>query len=226
MLKADQTDETSLKDYLNSLDFESGQPVTERPHHQGEVRLFAPKHPKLPSRLIIKRPLGQGLRGWLARYALRREYHAYQRLSSIEGFAPCFGFFFERYLVLGYVEGKALQPNQRLSQESTDGLRLSILQMHEAGVAHGDLKRHDNLLVAPNGKIFILDLGTTWLKRAGFHPINHCLFAFFARTDLNAWIKHKYLGYENVTAADQPFLKRSWIERALTYWRSRRRSNP
>lgn len=62
--------------------------------------------------------------------------------------------------------------------------------MHEAGVAHGDLKRKDNILVGPEEEPFVIDFGIAVLAedRKGF------VFETIRQADYNAWIKHKYRG--------------------------------
>lgn len=220
---ATQIDRDALGRYLKSLDYASGQLVTDQPHHQGEVRLFEPKDPALPAQLIIKRPRGRGVRGWLARKTLKRESRAYERLGQLTGFAPYLGLFSEDRLVLGFVAGTPLSPHQVLAEEVWNSLLGRLKQMHRAGVAHGDLKRHDNLLVSDQGEVVILDLGTAWLRKPGFRPINHWIFRFLAQTDLNAWVKHKHGGYNTVPLSDLPYLKRSWLERLLSQYRSFRR---
>ena len=216
----------ALEDYLKTLDFDQGVLITQAHHHQGEVRLFAPNRASLPEKLIIKRPKGQGLRYRLARKTLQREYRAYRRLNGLDGFAQCFGLFLNQYLVLAFVDGVPLAQAPTPPPAFYHALRLTIEKMHAHGVAHGDLKKKDNVLVMASGEPVILDLGTAVIKQSGWHPIEHWLFDLIARTDLNAWIKHKYGGYDAVAPADRPYLNRSWPERVLSDWRSRKRSKP
>lgn len=231
-------DPNALAAYLKTLDFQAGQRVTHASHHQGEVRLFEPNHPDLPAKLIIKRPflktterqqglrLGREIKRWLSLYTLKREHSAYQRLDQVSGTPTCFGLFFETYLVLEFIDGQPLSETSNTDPSVFGHLRDTIDAMHAAGVAHGDLKRQDNILITPQGAPKVIDLGTALTKKTGFHPINHWLFAFLAQTDRNAWVKHKYSGYAGVDHEDAGYLKRSWLERVLSYWRSRNRANP
>lgn len=236
---ADQAvDPKALVAYLQTLDFQSGQPVTNASHHQGEVRRFEPSQPNLPAQLIIKRPiskktaqtLGWGLREtikrWASLHALKREYQAYERLATVSGIPICYGFYSGQYLVLEWIDGEPLSELGTADQSMFGQLRQTIDQMHAAGVAHGDLKRKENILVSADGIPVIIDFGTALIRKEGFHPINHWLFALLAQTDRNAWIKHKYSGYEGIDVNDVSYLKRSWPERALSYWRSRNRDKP
>lgn len=213
----------ALAQFLAKLDFEGGTLVTDESHHQGEVRRFRPDHPALPEHLIIKRPKGRGLRGWLSRQTLRRECQAYERLSGVAGIPQCFGLHQDQYLVLEYIDGQPISTQSKIGSLAWAGLLETIQAMHAQGIAHGDLKKKDNLLITPAGQIYVIDLGTAVIRRPSWHPLNHALFGFIAQTDLNAWIKHKYQGYDGVSDEDKPLLKRSWLERALTQWRSRKR---
>jgi len=88
--------------------------------------------------------------------------------------------------------------------------------MHARGVAHGDLKRKANLAIGPDEGPVVLDFGASIVLREGRHPINHRLFEMLRQTDLNAWVKLKYGGYEGVSEADRGLLRRSWLERGLS----------
>ncbi len=219
-------DQDLLTRVVSGLDFNDGQTVAMGPHHQGEVRLFELNEPGLPERIIIKKATGKGWRRWASLRTLRHEHTAYQRLCGVVGIPPCLGFVSNAYLVLGYVSGRPIKPGERLPQKALEQLKVTISNMHEQGVAHGDLKRHANILLTEADDLVVIDFGTAWLKKSGFHPLNHWVFKFLAQTDLNAWIKHKYLGYDGVDPIDQAILKRSGLERMLTYWRSRKRSKP
>lgn len=213
----------ALAQFLAKLDFEAGVLVTDETHHQGEVRRFDPNDPTLPEHIIIKRPQGTGLRRRLSQQTLRREAKAYQRLAGVAGIPRCFGFYQDEYLVLEYIDGQPIQTHAQINQSSWHNLLQTIQAMHAHGVAHGDLKKKDNLLITADGEIYVIDLGTALVKRTGWHPINHRIFRFLAQTDLNAWVKHKYKGYDGVAVEDQTYLQRSWLERMLTQWRSRNR---
>mgnify|MGYP000512244350 FL=1 len=217
---------SALEDYFRAVDFDQGRAISHARHHQGEVRLFAPQDPHLPDRLIVKRPKGTGLRQRLALKSLRREHRAYQRLKGLDGVAPCHGLVFDQYLVLAFVEGVPLSSASPPPERFYTALLQTIQAMHQRGVAHGDLKKKDNILITPDGHPVIVDLGTAVLQKPGWHPLNHRLFDLIKRTDLNAWVKHKYGGYAGVDSVDQRYLNRSWPERVLTAMRARKRSKP
>jgi len=44
-----------------------------------------------------------------------------------------------------------------------------IATIHERGVAHGDLKRKDNILVTPDWYPYLIDFGVSTVRKTGFH---------------------------------------------------------
>ncbi len=172
-------------------------------------------------RLVVKTPAG-GLASALHRRALAREARAYGRLRGVPGFATCHGLFDRRWLVLDELAARPFReaaPEDGGSDEFFDGLLQTIRAMHARGVAHGDLKRKANLLVGDDGRPRIIDLGTAVLRRDRFAPLNHALFRTLAQTDLNAWIKLKYGGYENLSDADRPLFRPTLPERIARWIR-------
>ena len=184
--------------------------------NQGEVRRFVVDGQVL----AIKSPKGRGL-AWTFRQAtLAHEYLAYQRLAGLTGFPSCHGLVDRRWLLLDFVPGQPFRDARLPDHEHFfDQLLATIRAMHERGVAHGDLKRKDNLLVAEDGEPLILDLGAATLLKTGWHPLNRRLFDFIRQTDLNAWVKLKYGGYQGVSEKDAALLKRSGLERLLARMR-------
>ena len=205
-----------IEDRLRGLDFNTGEILGKS--NQGEVRRF-----RLDERdLAIKTPKGRRLSWRLGQATLRREHRAYQRLTGLTGFAPCHGLFDDRYLALDYIDGAPFRDADIDNRERFFEQLLSVIEaMHAAGVAHGDLKRKDNLRVDSEQRPVILDLGAAVLRRNGFHPLNRRLFDFIRQTDLNAWIKLKYGGYDNVSDNDLNRLRRSGLERLLSRLRRR-----
>lgn len=196
--------------FCAGLDFSSGRSLGHS--NQGEVRRF--RNEDLD--LAIKTPSGSAPLRWLRQRSLEREHEAYRRLAGLEGFARCHGLFSGRFLVLDYVEGTDFRHGKIQQAEVFFASLLRIIEsMHARGVAHGDLKRKDNLRIDSLGRPVILDLGTAVLRREHGGWANRRLFEFARQTDLNAWVKLKYGGYANVTVQDQRYLRRSRLERML-----------
>ncbi|MEE4639501.1 MAG: hypothetical protein V2J42_12265 [Wenzhouxiangella sp.] len=205
--------EAELTAWLENLDFDSGASLGQS--NQGEVRRFRFKGQDL----AIKTPSGRGPLRWLRLQSLRREYRTYRELQGLTGFARCHGLFGHRYLVLDYIEGADFRHAALPDRTAFFDQLLNVIQaMHGRGIAHGDLKRKDNLRVSTDGQPVILDLGTAIRCKPAGSSLNRRLFEFIRQTDLNAWVKLKYGRYEAIAPEDQRYLRRSGLERALSRW--------
>lgn len=187
--------------------------------NQGTILLFQGDTRKL----IIKTAMGRGLLLLARQKTLLREYRAYQRLEGLEGVPECYGMIDDRYLLLEYINGQAYRESALPEREVWFEKLLKILQsIHARGVSHGDLKSKDNLLVTGENMPCVIDFGTAFIEKPGFHPLNNWLFRTAKRLDINAWVKHKYHGYyRDASAADQVLLDYSWIEAVVRKLRGR-----
>lgn len=144
---------------------------------------------------ILKVAHGRGLAAWLRRRMLRKEARVYRQLAGIDGLPGCYGLVEGRCLVLEHFDGKPYRqadiPHRDLFFAE---LRKMIDAMHERGVAHGDLKTRDNILVTSDGLPHIVDFGIAMLRRPRGGPLNRWWFELFRQFDRNAWIKLKYKG--------------------------------
>lgn len=143
--------------------------------------------------LAVKRPRRGTLLMPLARAAIRREYAAYQRLSRVDGIPRAHGLIGEDWLVLDFVPGSFLRAEQdRIGDPERFYTRLltTIQAMHAAGVAHGDLKRKDNVIVSADEQPYLIDFGIARVR--GRSGLDNLLFGFTQQLDLNAWIKLKH----------------------------------
>jgi serine/threonine protein kinase len=71
-------------------------------------------------------------------------------------------------------------------------LLTSIEAIHAAGVAHGDLKRKNNIVVGVNGRPSIIDFGIARLRSVKRTGRGGPLFEWVRQSDYNAWAKLKY----------------------------------
>ena len=217
----------SILDWLNSSD--SG--IVPTPGYQASIRIY--KGPA--GDFAIKEPSGWGLLRTLSQSSIRREADVYRRLKGIPGIPRCYGCLDDRYLVLEHIQGDTLDALEvGLTNRETFYARLleTLRMMHEAGVAHGDLKRKRNILVGPGEQPFVIDFGIAVVAndRRGL------LFDIARQVDRNAWIKHKYRGrIKEIAAEDAPLykpmrserlmrmLRPAWQAATLRRWRKRRR---
>lgn len=167
--------------------------------------------------VIVKKVIGRGLPRILRRAMLRREHAIYQRLAGVNGVPACRGLLGGEELVLDYVPGPSLrEPGQPVADRARffDELLAIIQAVHAAGVAHGDLKRKDNILVGPGGHPVLIDFGTAVAMPDGAGAWRRWLFQQVARIDLNAWIKLKYQRQDMpMDPGDLQYYRPSWLER-------------
>lgn len=186
--------------------------------NQGTILLYQDATEARRQALIIKTTMGRGLVLKLRRKTLRREYQAYLRLQGVAGIPECLGLIDDPNLgpclVLEHVRGSAYRDAHWKNRDAWFAELLDILRtIHARGVSHGDLKSKSNLMVTDDERPCIVDFGTAFIHKAGFHPINNWLFRIGKRLDLNAWVKHKYHGYYgDASAADRAILDYSWLE--------------
>lgn len=210
-----------LQDWIES-NLNSGDNILAR-SNQGTVLLY--EHDGL--KLIIKSAMGRGAVRKARQATLEREYLAYTKLSDVVGVPTCYGFLDKQYLLMEFIDGVPYRQGQWLDEQTrTDWFAqlLTIIQtFHARGVSHGDLKSKTNLIAGVDGKPYVIDFGTAFMHKAGFHPINNHFFEFGKRLDINAWVKHKYRGkYGEASEADRQLLDYSRLE----HWVRRVRGRP
>ena len=187
--------------------------------NQGVVLLFEGDGLKL----VIKSAMGRGPIRRARQATLEREYAAYKRLKGVAGVPVCFGLLAERYLLMEYIDGTAYRHATWQDRDSWFSELLLVIQaFHARGVSHGDLKSKTNMIVGRDQKPYVIDFGTTFLHKEGFHPINNHLFEYGKRLDINAWVKHKYHGrYKNASEQDRQLLNYSKLEYVVRKIRGR-----
>ena len=173
------------------------------------------------SALVVKSAMGPPLLYRVRLATLRREFSAYQRLEGLEGIPKCHGMVDNLYLVIDHVEGTSYRETEWTDREGFFAAFLELIkQFHARGVSHGDLKSKSNIIVTADQRPCIIDFGTAFIQKDGFHPINNRLFEYSRRLDLNAWVKHKYHGrYEAAAEIDRQYLNYGMLERILRSFR-------
>lgn len=165
-------------------------------------------------RLVIKVPTGRGPARWIRRRLLYHEYRVYSMLKDADGVPECHGFLDGSYLILEYVDGPSIRKVEISDPMEFHKMLFACIQgLHARGVAHGDLKKKDNILVIDNRYPFLVDFGVAIIRNAGWAPVNHYLYSLFQRFDNNAWIKHKYnRKTDRICEEDLLYYNRTWIE--------------
>ena len=180
--------------------------------YQGHIYLYEDEG----RRLIIKVPMGWGVGRFIRRIMLRNEFRVYSKLSAVDGIPRCFGFLKGNYLVLQFIDGVSVKNALIANRKQFYKALLDLIKnLHTAGVAHGDLKKKDNLLVVHEQIPCVIDFGVAVIKKRGFAPLNHFLYNIAAKFDLNAWAKLKYnRKLENITGEDREYYNRTILETA------------
>jgi predicted Ser/Thr protein kinase len=183
--------------------------------HQGAVYLVAgPTGP-----LIVKKAVGPGIVRALRRAMLRREHSIYKLLDDVVGVPRCHGLREGDELILGFIDGCSLRQAKQSPAEReqffTELLQL-IQNIHRAGVAHGDLKRKDNILVGNDRHPYVIDFGTAISAPEGSGFLRRFVFRQLRRMDLNAWVKLKYQRqWSDLAPEDRQYWDPTWLERML-----------
>jgi len=166
--------------------------------------------------LVVKAPLGRGLAAFVRRRMLRREYKVYNRLAGSPGIPNCHGFLAERFLVLEFIDGGPIGEARITDRDFFFNALLGQIEtLHRAGVAHGDLKKKDNILVVDGRQPILLDFGVAVIRKPGLAPVNRYLFGLFRKFDLNAYVKLKYRKrVDRISAADRSYYHRTLVERS------------
>jgi predicted Ser/Thr protein kinase len=173
--------------------------------------------------LVVKAPLGLGLAAYVRRLMLQNEFAVYGRLSGLPGIPVCHGFLKKQFLVLEFIDGVPIQDARLADRDFFFGTLLrQIKTMHRAGVAHGDLKKKDNILVVDGRQPVLLDFGVAVIRKPGLAPVNRYLFSLLKTFDYNAYVKLKYRQrIDRISAADRQFYHRTVVEKSAG-WIKRR----
>ncbi len=179
--------------------------------YQGHTYIYKDKG----HHLIIKAPMGWGPGKLIRSVMLRNEYRAYSRLSEVRGVPRCYGLLDGCYLVLEYIDGVPIRRAQITDRDMFFETLLHLIKaLHTAGVAHGDLKKKDNILVIEGRTPCVIDFGAAIARKQGFAPLNHYLYNVARKFDFNAWVKLKYeRRLKNMTDEDMEYYDRTVIEK-------------
>jgi serine/threonine protein kinase len=145
--------------------------------------------------VVVKKPHRGGPLAGLWRSLLKREQAIYARLDGVAGIPHSYGLIRDEYLALEFVEGPSLREHElRLVDREAFFAKLltTVDAMHAAGVAHGDLKRKDNIIVGAGEQPYLIDFGIAVQRSATNELWNRCVFEQLVQMDMNAWVKLKY----------------------------------
>ena len=162
-------------------------------------------------------PLARGIWPWRAfgEAALRHEHRIYSIIDGVPGVPRCLGLMNDSTLVLEHIEGTTFRQGEK-QLERWDEFFLKLLEtlhgIHARGVAHGDLKRKDNLLIGPGERPYIVDFGVASVERRATAPWSN--YRWMRQYDYNAWVKLKNRRQlQNLSVDDAALYKPTMTER-------------
>jgi len=133
--------------------------------------------------------------GFYGRWLANHEHAIYKKLEGIEGIPRCLGLTAKDGLAIEYIDALPLDHHRDVPSVLFDDLRRLLNEVHDRGVAYCDANKRSNILVAPNGRAFLIDyqiaLATRdklpWPLRA---ILRHAV-RYMAERDLYHLYKHK-----------------------------------
>ncbi len=166
---------------------------------------------------VVKQSRGVWPWRTLSDAAIRREHEIYSIIDGVPGIPRCLGLIDGNTLVLEHIEGTTFRRGQNgLEDWSRYFVRLldTLHGIHARGVAHGDLKRKDNLLIGPDEQPYIVDFGVASIEKRGTLPWSNAIYRWMHQYDYNAWVKLKNRReLENLSPEDAALYKPTATER-------------
>ncbi|MBC7288968.1 MAG: hypothetical protein H5T86_13220 [Armatimonadetes bacterium] len=158
------------------------------------------------------------LKLWVGRYLVRRELAAHKRLAGIDGIPEAIPTPDEHVFAHEYVEGwPAPEVPERLDSEFFEALYELVREIHRRAVAHGDLKRLENILVRPDGSPALVDLSAAIMS--GSNPLAAVLLGYMQDDDLRAIAKLKARHAPHLlTGAERQLLVQRSAAESLWRW--------
>jgi hypothetical protein len=161
----------------------------------------------------------------IGRLQISRECRAYRWLGPMPGLPRLIGRVDKHALALQWIEGEQLV---LACERVVDGaathheLREIVERMHRAGLVHLDLRGRENVLMGPEGQLFVVDLASAfWFRPGGW--AHRWFFPSLEKLDEAALMKWKHLlGAGPYTEMEQSFLHRYRFWRALWIFNRKR----
>lgn len=158
----------------------------------------------------------------VAPWLLSREAKALHALEGVEGIPRFHGRPDRFSLAMEFIEGTPLDTFHKgeLAPEVFVAAQKTIDAMHARGVAHGDLKRRSNLLLAPDGRIYLIDFAASFVA-GRFSPLKNWLQREVALVDdksvprTKKFVAPELLTPEDMAKLETPTSLERWARRLL-----------
>ena len=163
---------------------------------------------------------------WLGALQVAREASAYRKLEGVKGVPHFVGRIDRLALAIERIEGERLaflRHSEEAGVRHLAALRKIVDAIHAKGVVHNDLRGRENVLLAKDGTLAVIDFAAA-LHLAPGGLLHRLLFRRLATTDEAAFLKWKgILAPSTYTDADRAFLARFERLRALWPFNPKRR---
>jgi predicted Ser/Thr protein kinase len=143
---------------------------------------------------------------FVAPWLIRRETRALRWLNGTPGVPRYLGRVDRLAFALEFVEGTPLDRYAKgeLPAEVFPKVQAAIDAIHARGVSHCDLKRRSNLLLTPDGEIYLIDFAAAVIGRRPLHPFANWLQREMARVDDKSMPRlKKFVSPELLTPEDK-----------------------
>lgn len=161
--------------------------------------IYAGEHGKV----ICKFNREQGILGipmrWLGRRLARREAEFLRRAAGVpnlpQGCGPVTaeGAVRRNAVARVYVDGHPLAEGERVNDDFFPRLRQTLDGIHSRGLAHVDLHKRENIIVAADGSPVLIDFQICWLPPEGFWGRTwpfRIMTRIYRRSDIYHFTKH------------------------------------
>lgn len=162
-------------------------------------------------------------RFFVAPLLVRREVAALKALDGTPGVPRFLGQIDRMAFALEFIEGTPLDrfAKGELAPEVFPKVQAAIDAMHERGVSHCDLKRRSNLLLTPDGEVFLIDFAAAVIGNRPFHPFANWLQKQMALVDdksvprLKKFVAPELLTSEDKWKLENPTGLEKWARKLL-----------
>ncbi|BCM94031.1 hypothetical protein IAD21_05927 [Abditibacteriota bacterium] len=149
-----------------------------------------------------------------------RECRALKHLLGTPGIPRFIGKIDRVAFALQFIEGTPISTFAKgeLAPETFPRIAHIVEGMHARGVAHGDLKRRSNLLLAPDGSVWIIDFAAAVIARG---PLSRRLMQSVAEVDdkslprLKKFVAPELLTEEDQWKLENPTKLEKWAKKLL-----------
>ncbi len=150
-----------------------------------------------------------------------REARALRRLHGVAGTPELLARVGRRAVLLEYLSGTPVTKAGPRDWESFFAkLETLVAAMHEAGVAHCDLRSPTNTLIGPDGEPYLVDFVASVTNAAWWNPLGRWTFSKFRQADRDAVVKLKSMVAPDRLSADEQHIlerRRGALERSARW---------